>query len=72
MKAYLFDLDGTLLDSMELIIESFHHTTRVHLAMNSTRPTSPISSGTPAMDRAVPAQNMEASSLTGAATAAWR
>lgn len=31
MKTYLFDLDGTLLDSMELILTSFHHTTRVHL-----------------------------------------
>lgn len=31
MKTYLFDLDGTLLDSIELILESFHHTSRVHL-----------------------------------------
>jgi pyrophosphatase PpaX len=31
MKTYLFDLDGTLLDSIDLILESFHHTSRVHL-----------------------------------------
>lgn len=31
MKTYLFDLDGTLLDSIGLILESFHHTARVHL-----------------------------------------
>ncbi len=31
MKTYLFDLDGTLLDSIELILESFHHTSRIHL-----------------------------------------
>ena len=31
MNTYLFDLDGTLLDSIELILESFHHTTRIHL-----------------------------------------
>jgi pyrophosphatase PpaX len=31
MKTYLFDLDGTLLDSIELILTSFHHTSRVHL-----------------------------------------
>ncbi|MGB5373873.1 MAG: HAD-IA family hydrolase [Polyangiales bacterium] len=30
MKTYLFDLDGTLLDSIELILKSFHHTARVH------------------------------------------
>lgn len=30
MKTYLFDLDGTLLDSIDLILESFHHTARVH------------------------------------------
>jgi pyrophosphatase PpaX len=28
--AYLFDLDGTLMDSTKLILESFHHTRRVH------------------------------------------
>ncbi len=28
--AFLFDLDGTLLDSITLIVESFHHTRRVH------------------------------------------
>jgi len=31
MKTYLFDLDGTLLDSIELILKSFHHTSRIHL-----------------------------------------
>jgi pyrophosphatase PpaX len=31
MKTYLFDLDGTLLDSIELILTSFHHTCRIHL-----------------------------------------
>lgn len=31
MRTYLFDLDGTLLDSIELILHSFHHTTRVHM-----------------------------------------
>jgi len=31
MPAYLFDLDGTLLDSIELILTSFHHMSRVHL-----------------------------------------
>ena len=31
MMTYLFDLDGTLLDSIDLILESFHHTSRVHL-----------------------------------------
>lgn len=30
MKTYLFDLDGTLLDSIELILKSFHHTARAH------------------------------------------
>ena len=29
-KTYLFDLDGTLLDSIALILASFHHTRRVH------------------------------------------
>ena len=31
MKTYLFDLDGTLLDSFGLILTSFHHTARIHL-----------------------------------------
>ncbi|MDH4283401.1 MAG: HAD-IA family hydrolase [Myxococcales bacterium] len=31
MKTFLFDLDGTLLDSIDLILTSFHHTSRVHL-----------------------------------------
>ena len=31
MRTYLFDLDGTLLDSIELILASFHHTSRIHL-----------------------------------------
>ncbi len=29
-KTVLFDLDGTLIDSTRLIIESYHHTMRVH------------------------------------------
>jgi pyrophosphatase PpaX len=29
-RAVLFDLDGTLIDSTRLIIESYHHTMRVH------------------------------------------
>jgi pyrophosphatase PpaX len=33
MKAYLFDLDGTLLDSIDLILTSFHHTSRAHLGL---------------------------------------
>ena len=28
--AILFDLDGTLIDSTRLIVESYHHTMRVH------------------------------------------
>ena len=28
---YLFDLDGTLIDSIELILASFRHTMRTHL-----------------------------------------
>ena len=31
MRTYLFDLDGTLLDSIDLILTSFHHTSRIHL-----------------------------------------
>lgn len=31
MKTYLFDLDGTLLDSIHLILTTFHHTSRAHL-----------------------------------------
>lgn len=31
MQTYLFDLDGTLLDSIDLILTTFHHTSRVHL-----------------------------------------
>ena len=30
-STYLFDLDGTLIDSIELIMSSFRHTMRVHL-----------------------------------------
>jgi len=36
MKTYLFDLDGTLLDSIELILTSFHHTSRTHLGRELT------------------------------------
>jgi pyrophosphatase PpaX len=31
MRTYLFDLDGTLLDSIDLILQSFHYTSRIHL-----------------------------------------
>ena len=31
MGTYLFDLDGTLLDSIALILKSFHYTSRIHL-----------------------------------------
>ncbi len=30
LKTVLFDLDGTLIDSIRLIIDSYHHTLRVH------------------------------------------
>ena len=30
LRAVLFDLDGTLIDSTRLIVESYHHTMRVH------------------------------------------
>ncbi len=30
-STYLFDLDGTLIDSIELILASFRHTMRTHL-----------------------------------------
>ena len=30
-STYLFDLDGTLIDSIDLILESFRHTMRTHL-----------------------------------------
>ena len=30
-KAYLFDLDGTLIDSVELILKSYRHTIETHL-----------------------------------------
>lgn len=30
-RTYLFDLDGTLIDSVELILHSYRHTARVHL-----------------------------------------
>jgi phosphoglycolate phosphatase len=29
-KIILFDLDGTLIDSTEAILESFHHSLRTH------------------------------------------
>lgn len=34
-KIILFDLDGTLIDSTEAILESFHHTMKVHGAQSS-------------------------------------
>jgi len=36
MRTYLFDLDGTLLDSIDLILTSFHHTSRIHLGRELT------------------------------------
>ena len=33
LSAFLFDLDGTLIDSTELIMESFRHTMRTHLGL---------------------------------------
>jgi pyrophosphatase PpaX len=30
LTTYLFDLDGTLLDSIRLILDSYHHTLKVH------------------------------------------
>src|ERR1041385_315444 len=30
LTTFLFDLDGTLLDSVRLILDSYHHTHRVH------------------------------------------
>ena len=30
IRHLIFDLDGTLIDSTELILESFHHTRQVH------------------------------------------
>jgi pyrophosphatase PpaX len=36
-RAILFDLDGTLIDSIELIVRSFQHTTRTHLGAPLTR-----------------------------------
>jgi pyrophosphatase PpaX len=36
-EAVLFDLDGTLLDSIELIVRAFQHTTLVHLGAPVTR-----------------------------------
>lgn len=30
LTTFLFDLDGTLLDSVRLILDSYHHTTQVH------------------------------------------
>jgi len=38
MKTYLFDLDGTLLDSIDLILKSFHHTARVQRVTSNALP----------------------------------
>ena len=35
-STYLFDLDGTLIDSIELIMESFRHTFRINLGAGPT------------------------------------
>ena len=36
-EAVLFDLDGTLLDSIELIVRAFQHTTLLHLGEPAAR-----------------------------------
>lgn len=39
MKACFFDLDGTLIDSIELIVRCFQHTVKTHLGISITRET---------------------------------
>jgi len=51
MRAYLFDLDGTLLDSIDLILTSFHHTSRVHLGREFSDAHWLSSIGTPLRDQ---------------------
>lgn len=51
MKAYLFDLDGTLLDSIDLILTSFRHTARVHLGREHTDDFWLAGIGTPLRDQ---------------------
>src|SRR5436190_11049397 len=36
-SSVLFDLDGTLIDSVELIVRSYHHATTTHLGMTLER-----------------------------------
>ena len=36
LTTYLFDLDGTLIDSIELIIRSYQHTMRTHRGLETT------------------------------------
>ena len=51
MKAFLFDLDGTLLDSIELILSSFDHTARTHLGEELDRSHWLKGLGTPLRDQ---------------------
>jgi len=51
MKTYLFDLDGTLLDSIDLILTSFRHTARVHLGRELTDAFWLAGIGTPLRDQ---------------------
>ena len=51
MGTYLFDLDGTLLDSIALILTSFHHTSRVHLDREMTDAYWLEGTGTPLRDQ---------------------
>ena len=51
MRTYLFDLDGTLLDSIALILTSFHHTSRVHLDREMTDSYWLEGTGTPLRDQ---------------------
>ena len=60
MKTYLFDLDGTLLDSIELILASFHHTTRIHLHRELSDAQWLAGVGTPLRDQLAPLGTSEA------------
>ncbi len=51
MNTYLFDLDGTLLDSIELILASFRHTARVHLGRDHSDAFWLAGVGTPLRDQ---------------------
>ena len=60
MNTYLFDLDGTLLDSIDLILESFHHTTRTHLHRELSDDHWLAGVGTPLRDQLGPLARSEA------------